>query len=313
MLELIFALYTLWSHILHLLHLWNEVPLPLRWAGTGFILLFIELNTGRALAIVLAAAAFLTVIPALILPPETLGLQIFFFLLTAGIGIYNRPMLLKMYVGDRDLHPETTERMLGRPAVCVKPINGHLKSGLVRVAGHEWPALAIESHTIISGASVRIVGRCDGVLLVDVDEIGKSTVVGPGPKLAGRAGIWAGPAAVTIAKRDWPAMAWPPSTPLEKGKPVTILGGNSQVLIVEPQREPGHHQEAVGGVEAAHTAVGICKETVQGLAEPGTVLHHGVLWRARADRTTEVIAAGERVQIMERDGAVLIVRRSETL
>lgn len=312
MLELIFALYTLWSHILHLIHLWNELPLPLRWAGTGFILLFIELNTGRAVAILLAGAAFTTVVPSLILPPETLGLQAIFFLLASSIAIYNRPLLLKLYIGDRDLHPEATERVLGRAAVCIKPIDGHLKSGIVRVAGHEWPAQAVGGHTVAPGEPIRVIGRRDESLLVDVDEIGKSTVLGAGPKLAGRHGVWAGSGEITLAKKKWPARPWPPGTPLEPGKPVTILGGNSITLFVEPQREPGHHQEAVTGVEAAHKAVGICKETVRGLTEPGAVLHNGVLWRARANLNTEIIAEGESVRILERDGAVLIVCRVDT-
>ena len=301
-----------WNHIQHLIHQWSELSLPLRWAGTGFVLLFFELNTERALAILFAGAAFATVVPALILPPETLGYQVIFFLLVSSIAIYNRPRLLKLYVGDRNLHPEMTERVLGRPAVCTKPIEGHLKSGTVRVAGHEWPALAVGGHRVAADEPVRVIGRRDGSLLVDVDEIGKSTVLDAVPKLTGRRGVWTGPGAVALAKKEWPARPWPPGTPLEPGRPVTVLGGNSMTLFVEPERAPGHHQEAVAGVEATHNAVGICKETVRGLTEPGTVLHNGILWRARADRTTEIIAKGESVRVLERDGAVLIVGRADT-
>ncbi len=157
-----------------------------------------------------------------------------------------------------------------------------------------------------------IVGRRDGSLLIDVDEIGKSTVLGVGPRLAGASARWTDSGTIALAKKEWPARPWPPGTPLEPGRPVTVLGGNSVTLFVEPERAPGHHQEAVAGIETTHNAVGICKETVRGLTEPGAVLHNGVLWRARADRNTEVIAEGESVRVLERDGAVLIVRRADT-
>lgn len=312
MLELIFALYTLWSHILHLIHLWNELSPALRWAGTGFILLFIELNTGRALAILLAGAAFVTIIPALLLPPGTLELQVIFFTLVASIAIYNRPLLLKLYVGDKNLHPEASERALQRPATCVKSIEGHLKSGTVRVGGHEWPAMAVDDHMVAPGASIRVIGRRDESLLVDVVEVSESAIPVAGPKLVGKSAVWTGRGTVARAKKEWPARPWPPDTRLEPGKPVTILGGNSVTLFVEPEREPGHHQDAVTGIEASHDATAICRETVRGLTRPGTVLHRGVLWRARANLKTEIITEGERVRVLERDGAMLVVCRAES-
>ena len=299
--ELITGLLVFFGHLKHLVHIWNELPLPMRWVGTGFILIFVELNSRQAVAIWLALAAFLTAVPALFMTENLLSVQVVIFTSLAAVGIYNRPIILRNYVGEGDKFPVPAKRLIGRTAVCTASLARAGETGLVSVAGHEWRALEISRSLVATGEKVAVIGRHGTVLLVRLGEAGAQPDLARIDQVIGAPATWAGGGRVTVRGATGPAVIWPPGAKFASGQPVTIIGLDRRKLIVE----------AAGGTKKKSGdfvgSLGVCKEAIVGRREPGTADIEGVLWTARAFKEGLRIEPDQAVRVVEMDGAVVIV------
>src|SRR3972149_11300853 len=107
------------THSRDLIEKWHELPVALRWAGTGFIFAFVEINLHHwhFISIWFAVAAFSAALVAWLVP-SALILQGFVFAAVAGIGFYYRPVVLNKYIGTGDHFTPPPDRLLGGEARC---------------------------------------------------------------------------------------------------------------------------------------------------------------------------------------------------
>lgn len=296
------AYYVSLQHYLELLHTWEELSLSLQWVGIGFTFLLLERHFTRALAILVSFAAFVTAIAALFTPPTWYLLRATVFSTFIGIGFYYRPILLERYIDPRDKFPAPQDRVLGHAAVCGGEINGFSGSGRIKVRGQLWTALESEGRVINKGDEVLVIGRFGTTLLVEKDKNYHSAGFSRLAELVGKNGIWEQEGHILIDKTPWSAQSWPPGIRIKYGRTVVVVGVKAQTLLVKPEVDVIKEPDDLVGI------IGVCKEPIKGLNQPGSVQINDTTWRARADHESTKIATGQFIEVVEMDGMIMLVK-----
>ena len=289
------------QHFLDILEIWEGLSLPVQWAGLGFTFLLLERHFTRGIALLISFAAFATSIMALPMPPTWFFPQAIAFAIFMGVGFYFRPILMERYIDTEDKFPAPHNRVLGRPALCVGEINGLGGSGRVKLGGHQWTAIESEGRLVKERDEVLIVGRLGMTLLVEKGNHHNSVVSSRLVELVGKNGIWDQNGHVQIDKTLWPAQEWPRGIRIQPGRTVAVVGVKAQTLLVKPEADVVKELENLEGL------IGVCKHQIEGLSQPGSVLINDVIWRARADHESTKITEGQLIEVVEMDGATMVV------
>ncbi len=300
-----FGFYILFEHVSELFHEWNEIAPVLSWAALSLVFVFFELNFRHLIAVWFAPPAIGAGLVGLVVP-ESLELQVAAFILFSMVSFYLRAGFLKTYVGIKDEHPPSTDRILNQTAICIEPINGYRRPGQISVDSGSWTAIEPMGEEIGANERVHVIGRKGLSLLVE-----KATDNQVNPRinrLVGQSVTWlgAGRSEVSIADRNWPARPVVPSTKIKPGQKVIILGVGNEWLFVEAVHDTlDKHSEMVGHI-------GECVHSIENQHQPGAARVKGVIWQARTDSDMK-ISRGVAIEVMDIDGSVLIVKMSPTL
>jgi len=135
------------------------------WAVLLVIFIIIEFETVELRAIWFALGAALVLI-GLAIPfiAERIWIQIFLFLLAAGLSMYFLRPITKRYLKVKET-PTNADRNIGKIGMVEETIDNLENKGVVKVGGKTWTARALANDPIPAGNEVEIL-RIEGVKLI---------------------------------------------------------------------------------------------------------------------------------------------------
>jgi len=133
------------------------------WLIAACAFMVVELITVSFWAIFFALAAFVTCIAATFVDNFTVQIVIFAVLSLLSVPLL-RPILQKYFKINVNVKNSTTDALIGKIGVVVKPISAN-ENGLVKIEGENWTAKSVDRTGIEEGEQVTV-KAIDGVKLV---------------------------------------------------------------------------------------------------------------------------------------------------